>query len=536
MAISINPVLPVLPAQEAAAVAPELVLQPGSTIDATVLKVLSADLVRIAIAALSIDVKTEIPLQEGQVLKLAVSQTQAGIRLTNVTAGGDAGVSADAVTLSPDALVDAPTAPVSTAPRIVLTPAEKVAVTIAAQTAASGQGSQAPLFANLASVVNSPALPPKLLQAMQQVLAQQTDLDPNLSGADIKAAFQKSGLFLEASLAAGQIPSRVPSQAPSSGVPDLKAALVVLRQTLQAVLGPARPAEPGPLLHAEASPNAAPTAAQDLELQEILLPQSRVPVAEDLADALTPGRPVFTATVRGQPTAAAALNLLQEAQQDPAVATKAAAALHAAFGEETTLRGNTPPPPFRGALPAAQPIAAPTVMPQMPLVPVAHHLLADTDAAIARQTLLQVASLPDRVDAPAATTPNQHADTTGPRWSFEIPFATPQGTAMAQFEISRDGGGTEGVEAAKKVWRARFTLDVEPTGPIHALVALVGDKTSVRMWAERPATAAQLRAGSAELSRALARAELKPGDIVVRDGTPPQANAAPAGHFLDRAL
>src|SRR5204863_5437736 len=134
------------------------------------------------------------------------------------------------------------------------------------------------------------------------------------------------------------------------------------------------------------------------------------------------------------------------------------------------------------------------------------------------------------------TTLTQQADTSGPRWSFEIPFATPQGTAMAQFEISRDGGGTEAVDGAKKVWRARFTLDVEPTGPVHALVALVGDKTSVRMWAERPVTAARLRAGSAELSRALARAELKPGDIVVREGMPPQANAAPAGHFLDRAL
>jgi Flagellar hook-length control protein FliK len=106
---------------------------------------------------------------------------------------------------------------------------------------------------------------------------------------------------------------------------------------------------------------------------------------------------------------------------------------------------------------------------------------------------------------------------------------------MAQFEISRDGG-SEAVEATKKVWRARFTLDVEPTGPVHALIALTGDKTSVRMWAERPATAEKLRAGSAELGRALARAELKPGDIVVRDGTPPQPQAATAGHFLDRAL
>ena len=106
---------------------------------------------------------------------------------------------------------------------------------------------------------------------------------------------------------------------------------------------------------------------------------------------------------------------------------------------------------------------------------------------------------------------------------------------MAQFEVSRDGGGIE-VEAAKAVWRARFSLDVEPAGPVHALVSLSGERTSVRMWAERPATAAQLRAGAAQLSQALSHAELQPGDIVIRNGTPPQAAPAPAGHFLDRAL
>ena len=57
------------------------------------------------------------------------------------------------------------------------------------------------------------------------------------------------------------------------------------------------------------------------------------------------------------------------------------------------------------------------------------------------------------------------------------------------------------------------------------------------MWAERSATAQQLRAGASELSQALTRAELQPGDIVIRDGAPPQAApAARAGHFLDRAL
>ena len=81
-----------------------------------------------------------------------------------------------------------------------------------------------------------------------------------------------------------------------------------------------------------------------------------------------------------------------------------------------------------------------------------------------------------------------------------------------------------------------LTPDVEPAGPVHALVSLSGERTSVRMWAERPATADQLRAGVAQLSQALSRAELQPGDIVIRDGAPLQLVSAKAGHFLDRAL
>lgn len=523
MAITVTPVLPVQPAQEVVAVTPELALQPGTTINATVLKVLSADLVRIAIASLSIDVKTEIPLQQGQALKLAVSQTENGIRLTNVS-GNAVELAPDAVTLSPDALLEAPIAPsANAAPKAVLTGLEKATVTIAAQTAATEQGSQAPLFANLASIVNSPALPPKLQQAMREVLAQQTGLDPSLDGADIKTAFEKSGLFLEASLAAGTVP-------PSGNAPDLKAALLVLRQTLQTVLGGQSQGQ-APLLPGAATPTLAPTAAQELEPQEILPPQARAPVAEKAGDFVILARAGFNGIARDAAPSTAMLNLLQQAGSDPAQAAKAVAAFKTMQGED--VHTNTPPPPFRGALPSAQSVVSASIAPETPLAPAAHHLLADTDAAIARQTLLQVASLPDRIDA--LPQPAQTNDTSGPRWNFEVPFATPQGTAMAQFEISRDGGGNE-AEAAKKVWRARFTLDVEPTGPVHALIALVGEKTSVRMWAERPATAEKLRAGSAELSRALAQAELNPGDIVVRDGTPPQPQTTSSGHFLDRAL
>ena len=284
-----------------------------------------------------------------------------------------------------------------------------------------------------------------------------------------------------------------------------------------------------------------PVADETLETNsEILLPQARLPVADETLEANSNGRIVLSATPVNAgpraPTAGAALNLLQEALQElprgvgNASPAPVPATLKDGRNDDVTFHTNTPPPPFRGALPSAQPVALPSIASNAPLATSAHHLLDNTDAAIARQTLLQVASLPDRVDTAGA-----RADPATPRWHFEIPFATPQGTAMAQFAISRDGGGSE-VEAVQRVWRARFSLDIEPAGPVHALVSLSGERTSVRMWAERPATAAQLRAGAGQLSRALSRAELRPGDIVIRDGAPPQSAPAPAGHFLDRAL
>ena len=562
MSISVTPILPALAVQNAA---PDLVLQPGSVIDAQVLQVLAENMVRIAIANVSIDVLSEVPLAAGQALQLAVSQTPDGVRLAVVGQGAPAAASGDLVTLTSGAIADAVAPSAIAAPaRNILTPLERVAVSVAAADAAGVQDSLAPLFANLGAVAGSSGLPPKLQQAVMQVLAQQTSLDQNLTGSAVQNAFQKSGILLEASLASGSI-----SQ--PSGMPDLKAALIVLRQTLVASLGPAGMAEPAAAPAAAApamaapgaapvfnagpgapqpaaasspaltpSPTLAPSLSPETELQEILQAQTRV-----IDDPVQPGgtaRIVLPeALLNAGPrslTAGAALNLLQETLQQtlqPTPRIVGNGALPAATplngrGDDVTFHTNTPPPPFRGALPSAQPVAAPSIAPNAPLSATAHHLLADTDAAIARQTLLQVASLPDRVD-----TTGPRVDPNVPRWNFEIPFLTPQGTAMAQFEISRDGGGNE-VEAAKRVWRARFSLDVEPAGPVHALVSLVGDKTSVRMWAERPATAAQLRAGAAQLSQALSKAELHPGDIVIREGAPPQPAPARAGHFLDRAL
>jgi hypothetical protein len=160
--------------------------------------------------------------------------------------------------------------------------------------------------------------------------------------------------------------------------------------------------------------------------------------------------------------------------------------------------------------------------------------LAETDAAIARQTLMQAASLPDGHDQGIPRT--QQADV---RWNFEIPIMMPQGTTIAQFEIERDGQG-RAPDDPQRVWRVRFALDVEPMGPVHGQISFNpsadGPRTSVMLWADRAESAARLRANTQQLAQALREAELAPGDVSVRAGNPPQvAVAPPAGHFLDRA-
>src|SRR3984885_11689206 len=618
-----------------------IVLQAGQVITAEVLQVLGSDQVQLAIGNQTIEAATQVPLQAGQTLQLQVSQTPGGIGLSIVNQPSTpAGQTSAGVSAPPNAVIPlSPSLAASLAANLTtdavtpsnpLTPLETLAVSVAAQTAVTQQTSLAPLFADLGVAAGLPNLSPQVQQAVAQVLAQQIPLDQNLTADAVQEAFQSSGLFLENSLASGS--------ALASNVPDLKAALLVLRQTLTSALSegntttgaatpvlsstlqpaaspaaavteatpsstatPSEPATTGSIAtpaSTSASPSASTpqqgavlTAAVLVEANELIAGASASPAsaAAELApqetllgaplSALPTSTTAPTASVQGSATAvaqdilelaagsatlaptavptdaaaraaatSAALNLLQEAIQATPLAAanlsrlltengQALALLPVVTGARTLpiddadfARTNLPPPPVNGALPAAQPVAPATLSAHMPLNTALQQLLDDTDGAIARQTLLQIASLPGQADPSAS-----RIDASSPRWNFEILFATPQGTAMAQFEISRDGGGRE-ASAAKAVWRARFSLNVEPAGPVHALVSLNGDRTSVRMWAERPATAAQLRAGVSQLTQALSRAELKPGDIVVRDGAPVQSASAPAGHFLDRAL
>ncbi len=151
--------------------------------------------------------------------------------------------------------------------------------------------------------------------------------------------------------------------------------------------------------------------------------------------------------------------------------------------------------------------------------------LKETDGALARTTLLH-ASLPDQPGA-------QRLEHQAQRWTFEVPFMTPQGTAIAQFEASRDGKNPR--RGAGVGLAARFPSTSSRWGRCTRW-----SRSSARRQAARCGPNGRRRRrltdNAAMLSEALRAAELEPADFQFRLGGPPTvARSATPGRFMDRA-
>ena len=155
------------------------------------------------------------------------------------------------------------------------------------------------------------------------------------------------------------------------------------------------------------------------------------------------------------------------------------------------------------------------------------HLIGGTDAAIARQSLLQMASLSDAGGSGGANAASHAA-----RAMFDLPVATLGGTAVAQLliEPDRQKQGQQG--AVGPVWRAGFSVDLEPIGPVHVRIALLGERTSVTMTAERSASAAALSASLPLLEAGLREAALEPGELRSQTGARRRRPQRPACSWI----
>lgn len=443
--------------------------------------------------------------------------------------------------------------------------------------AAPAHGGMAPLLADLERVSTSPQAPALVRQAAANMLALRSPIDGAVTASEIRQAFGRSGLFMESRLAED---APAPGAAPLAAK-DLKAAMLVLRAAVaswSAQTGPAPSAASTTSQAVPAAPQQAPTpqAAGPGALALPTSPQLAASTAAPLptatqAQVQTPSPAAAAPEAEAPPPAMAAPVPTDDAAVEspvarflaavapppaPRQAAQPAAALlvlaqeaAAGFEDAPVLRqpsstlvplapppGKGPPPPFAGGPVVAQPATSSTLAPNAHPALVAQQLSKGVDAALARQELLQAASLPERVDVARPADGRAIEDKTGPRWVFDVPFATPQGSAVAQFEISRDGGGggAAGGVAEARTWKVRFSLDVEPMGRIDAQLALTGERARVSLWAERPEAMARLRGGEEMLNAALREAALEP-EVAFHAAAPPAAAPAAPGRFLDQA-
>lgn len=240
------------------------------------------------------------------------------------------------------------------------------------------------------------------------------------------------------------------------------------------------------------------------------LPTQPPPTAADLRSAMAASGLFLEARLASGPASAsdlkAALSELGQALAATARDEPAPALDHA-----------PPAPPYRDGPQTGQPAVAADLAPTLPPQVLAAHLLRRVSGALSRQLLQQAASTP----RPG-----------GASWLFELPLATPQGAAVAQFEIDAEDPPPSAADL-ERAWRARFTLDLAGVGPVHVNLALRGSALRADLWVEAPDAATRLDAERARLATALQAQALEP-QIAIRPGAP-QVLPTPPGRFVDSA-
>jgi flagellar hook-length control protein FliK len=524
----------------------------GQILTGTVIALLNDTTLRLQTPAGFLDVAADAPLPSGTPVTIAVQGTprQPQIVITPVTSGpqqppvpqGDVANESTAAQIGTNSAAQNSAAEASataSAPNVAelaeqpnptartTVPVTQAALSTAAaivRNAAATQGSLGALYADLEAAVGTPtpSLPAPVLDAAKSLLAMRLDMTSGrtIDADEVRTALVQSGVASALPAPASPV---LASPAPAAEPTDVGAALVALRQALNDWLdhepstNTAAPAAAAP----SPAPPQSPRAKAPLPLYRALSSLAQAP--------LPPSLPAAT------PPRAQAVHALAQVPSN----SQAPLAPETSATPQTPARANVPMPPFRGApaLPQAPVPAAlsPTASPREQAV----HLLAQTDAAIARQTLLRVVSLPG-----GQSSSTTHRNDNSTRVMFEIPVATAFGTGIAPMTIARDGGKGDAAEGLAS-WIANFSIDLAALGPVHVRIALVGERASVTFSAEHTQSAELLAADLPLLDAGLRGAQIEPGDLRCRVGSAGNAaqspdgatrsQAAAPGLFLDQA-
>jgi len=130
-------------------------------------------------------------------------------------------------------------------------------------------------------------------------------------------------------------------------------------------------------------------------------------------------------------------------------------------------------------------------------------LLAQTEGALSRTLLHQLASLP-------------REDTTQQVWQFELPIRHQKGTDDLFVRLSREHKPGENDEEPR--WSIRLELNLPNLGPVATRLTLQDEVISSHFIAQDPESAHKLDRAMPVLTQAFLRAGLKPGSMTACQG------------------
>lgn len=154
-------------------------------------------------------------------------------------------------------------------------------------------------------------------------------------------------------------------------------------------------------------------------------------------------------------------------------------------------------------------------------------LLTQTEGAIARIVLDQLASLPQNND-------KQNV------WQIEIPFTNGPYTDSVKLKINREGKSNKPSQAGDQTnWSVMLELNPPGLGTLHSRINLVGETIDTYFWSDQPTITALVREHLDLLSSRYAQAGLAVGQLNALEGTPVQAKAPDEllrTHLLDEHI
>ncbi len=483
---------------------------------------------------------TTIRWQVGQLLQATVAETLAGKILLSIGSRQVISTSSlplekgQQLTVQVRSLGEIPVLRITSGP--VSTPLAQAVRTLIPQ-----QDSMTPLLASLARLTQTaqPPVPP-LIRELTRVLVRNLPDTTAVTRPDtLKTAIERSGLLLERHLVQQANPPRAQASNPlpvDAIEKDFKANLLQLVERLRNWPGSPAGARATVAARPPATPTTAgslPTASQVTLRDTPLAPSVSTPRGDSNVGTpattgrrTPPGPSPATATLSAEQMHRALQSGVRAPLADarpavaPGVPLPAASSSPPPSANTATTVAQPPgtvPPPFAGAPPAPQAAVQATIDLVNRIGNLRTDLLRQTEAALARIQLHQLASQPREVERGLL------------EWLFELPVRRGDDIDLWSMRFVREQAERRAQKhKVQHTWSVQLGFDLPGLGPVQAQVTLRGERVSTRFWTGKEEALPLFRDNLQALQKMFGKAGLEIGKLDCVPGPMPSAATAPS--------